>query len=94
MKRCAILYLNSGNGTFTPSPYLDQHGEVDLSMRQVFSDCPDVTTDIFGLRRGRRQFLHYARWEVIRKSWLSHGIPSVVARKLEGTLDSGGWETL
>ena len=33
IKRCAVLYLNSGNGTFTPSPYLDAHGEVDLSMR-------------------------------------------------------------
>ncbi|KAF9527898.1 hypothetical protein CPB83DRAFT_907266 [Crepidotus variabilis] len=77
VKRCSILYINSGNGTFTPSPYLDQHGEVDLSMR-----------------RGRRQYLHQPRWEVIRKTWLSHGIPSIVARKLESTLDSGGWETL
>ncbi|KDR68822.1 hypothetical protein GALMADRAFT_1032198 [Galerina marginata CBS 339.88] len=77
VKRCSVLYLNSGNGTFTPSPYLDAHGEVDLSMR-----------------RGRRQFLHHARWEVIRKTWLSHGIPSMVARKLESSMDSGGWETL
>ncbi|KAF9042270.1 hypothetical protein BJ165DRAFT_1546637 [Panaeolus papilionaceus] len=78
VKRCSVLYLNSGNGTFTSSPYLDAHGEVDLSMS----------------RRGRRQFLHHARWEVIRKTWLSHGIPSMVARKLESTMDSGGWETL
>lgn len=33
VKRCSVLYLNSGIGTFTPSPYLDAHGEVDLSMR-------------------------------------------------------------
>ncbi|KAF9481254.1 hypothetical protein BDN70DRAFT_876575 [Pholiota conissans] len=78
VKRCSVLYLNSGNGTFTTSPYLDAHGEVDLSMS----------------RRGRRQFLHHARWEVIRKTWLSHGIPSMVARKLESSMDSGGWETL
>ncbi|KAF8880925.1 hypothetical protein CPB84DRAFT_1687402 [Gymnopilus junonius] len=78
VKRCSVLYLNSGNGTFTASPYLDAHGEVDLSMS----------------RRGRRQFLHHARWEVIRKTWLSHGIPSMVARKLESSMDSGGWETL
>ncbi|KAF4623369.1 hypothetical protein D9613_001400 [Agrocybe pediades] len=78
VKRCSVLYLNNLNGTFTPSPYLDAHGEVDLSMS----------------RRGRRQFLHHARWEVIRKTWLSHGIPSMVARKLESSMDSGGWETL
>jgi E3 ubiquitin-protein ligase UBR1 len=45
-------------------------------------------------RRGRRQFLHPARWEEVRKTWLNHGIPTMVARKLEGTVDSGGWETL
>lgn len=46
------------------------------------------------MRRGRRQYLHYARWEDIRKIWLNHGIPTLIARKLEGTVDSGGWETL
>jgi E3 ubiquitin-protein ligase UBR1 len=45
-------------------------------------------------RRGRRQYLHHARWEEVRRAWLTHGIPTVVARKLEATLDSGGWETL
>ena len=33
VKRCSVLYLSSGIGTFTPSPYLDVHGEVDLSMK-------------------------------------------------------------
>ncbi|KAH9982124.1 hypothetical protein BGW80DRAFT_1247094 [Lactifluus volemus] len=46
------------------------------------------------MRRGRRQFLHPARWEEVRKTWLNHGIPTLVARKLEGTVDSGGWESL
>ncbi|EIN13143.1 hypothetical protein PUNSTDRAFT_56352 [Punctularia strigosozonata HHB-11173 SS5] len=77
VKRCSLLYLYAGNGTFVASPYLDVHGEVDMSMR-----------------RGRRQFLHHARWEEIRKLWLSHGIPTLVARKLESTVDNGGWETL
>ncbi|KAA1468351.1 hypothetical protein DENSPDRAFT_833612 [Dentipellis sp. KUC8613] len=77
VKRCSLLYLHAGSGTFAQSPYLDVHGEVDTSMR-----------------RGRRQFLHPARWEEVRKTWLSHGVPTLVARKLEGTLDSGGWETL
>jgi len=53
-----------------------------------------VVLNYVAFRRGRRQFLHHARWEVVRKTWLSHGIPSIVARKLESTLDSGGWETL
>ncbi|KAI0045753.1 hypothetical protein FA95DRAFT_93210 [Auriscalpium vulgare] len=77
VKRCTLLYLHAGNGTFAQSPYLDIHGEVDTSMR-----------------RGRRQFLHPARWEEVRKTWLSHGIPTLIARKLESTVDSGGWETL
>ncbi|KAF8060768.1 hypothetical protein FPV67DRAFT_1423562 [Lyophyllum atratum] len=77
VKRCSLLYLFANNGTFGQSPYLDAHGEIDISMR-----------------RGRRQFLHYARWEEVRKNWLNHQIPTIVARKLESTLDSGGWETL
>ncbi|KAL1733010.1 hypothetical protein EV714DRAFT_205521 [Schizophyllum commune] len=77
VKRCAVLYLYANNGAFTPSPYLDAHGEMDSSMR-----------------RGRRQYLHHARWEDIRKIWLNHGIPTLIARKLESTVDSGGWETL
>jgi E3 ubiquitin-protein ligase UBR1 len=42
-------------------------------------------------RRGRRQHLHFA-WVKVRKTWLSHGIPTVIARRLEASLDSGGWE--
>ncbi|KAJ7220823.1 hypothetical protein GGX14DRAFT_432210 [Mycena pura] len=77
VKRCMLLYIYGNNGTFSPPPYLDAHGEVDISMR-----------------RGRRQYLHFARWEEVRKTWLSHGIPAVIARRLEASLDSGGWETL
>ncbi|KAF8879924.1 hypothetical protein BD779DRAFT_1550399 [Infundibulicybe gibba] len=77
VKRCSLLYLYAASGTFAQSPYLDAHGEADISMR-----------------RGRRQYLHHARWEDIRRTWLTHGIPTMIARKLEGTLDSGGWETL
>ncbi|KAJ8593596.1 hypothetical protein M405DRAFT_731193 [Rhizopogon salebrosus TDB-379] len=77
VKRCSLLYLHAGHGAFAQSPYLDVHGEVDISMR-----------------RGRRQYLHPARWEEVRKTWLNHNIPTAVARKLESTVDSGGWETL
>ncbi|KAJ7920766.1 hypothetical protein B0H13DRAFT_1986155 [Mycena leptocephala] len=77
VKRCMLLYIYSNNGTFSPPPYLDAHGEVDISMR-----------------RGRRQYLHFSRWEEVRKTWLAHGIPTIIARRLESSLDSGGWETL
>jgi len=77
VKRCSLLYLYANNGSFAQSPYLDVHGEVDISMR-----------------RGRRQYIHSPRWDDIRKTWLNHGIPTAVARKLESTVDSGGWEML
>ncbi|GBE78568.1 hypothetical protein SCP_0114570 [Sparassis crispa] len=77
VKRCSLLYLYANNGTFGQSPYLDNHGEVDISMR-----------------RGRRQYLHHVRWEDVRKTWLNQGIPTLIARRLESTVDSGGWESL
>jgi Proteolysis_6 C-terminal len=39
-----VLYLNSSIGTFTPSPYLDAHGEVALSMRYFCFDAEVVLT--------------------------------------------------
>lgn len=41
-------------------------------------------------RRGRNQFpqfLHQGRYDEIRKSWLNHGVPTFVARKLEAITD-------
>lgn len=41
-------------------------------------------------RRGRNQFpqfLHPGRYDEIRKTWLSHGIPTFVARKLDAVTD-------
>lgn len=35
VKRCSLLYLYANNGSFGQSPYLDIHGEVDISMRCV-----------------------------------------------------------
>lgn len=35
VKRCAMLYLYANIGTFGQSPYLDVHGEADMSMRCV-----------------------------------------------------------
>ncbi|CAE6498279.1 unnamed protein product [Rhizoctonia solani] len=70
VRRCAILYLSAGNGSFGQAPYLDVHGEVD-----------------YGMRRGRRQFLNAQRFEELRRVWLTHGIPTFVARKLDGLMD-------
>ena len=39
VKKCSLLFLFAGNGTFGLSPYLDVHGEVDMSMRYVCIDC-------------------------------------------------------
>ncbi|CEL59965.1 E3 ubiquitin-protein ligase UBR1 [Rhizoctonia solani AG-1 IB] len=77
VRRCAILYLSAGNGSFGQAPYLDVHGEVD-----------------YGMRRGRRQFLNAQRFEELRRVWLTHGIPTFVARKLDGLMDYGGWDGL
>ena len=95
VKRCSLLYLNAGNGAFLAPPYLDTHGEIDISMRWVLG-WPTIMKCVltYRVRRGRRQFLHPARWEDVRKTWLNHAIPTIVARKLESTIDTGGWETL
>jgi hypothetical protein len=75
-----------GEASFVPySTILHRSGPICL---------PFALLTLRMFRRGRRQFLHPARWEEVRKTWLNHGIPTMVARKLEGTVDSGGWETL
>lgn len=99
VKRCSLLYLYAGNGAFVQAPYLDVHGEMDMSMRYVIvfickQNKPWLIVLIAIARRGRQQFLHYSRWEEIRKLWINHSIPTLVARKLESSVDNGGWETL
>ena len=32
--------------------------------------------------------------EELRKTWLNHGIPTFVARKLDSTIDVGGWDSV
>ncbi|CAH7689176.1 hypothetical protein BY996DRAFT_6432614 [Phakopsora pachyrhizi] len=46
-----------------------------------------------GMKRGRPQYLHLTRWDEIRKNWLNHLIPTLVARRQENTTDVGGWPT-
>ncbi|KAI8803245.1 hypothetical protein BJ742DRAFT_683363 [Cladochytrium replicatum] len=47
-----------------------------------------------GLRRGRPMTLNQRRYDEIRRLWLTHSIPSVVARRIEQNYDMGGWPTL
>ncbi len=93
LKKGAILLLHGQNkGVFMPPPYMDVHGEVDIGLRCVdynlicVSDCLN--------RRGRPLYLNTKRYAEVRKLWLSHGIPSFVARKMEQVFDVGGWRTM
>ncbi|KAI8617911.1 hypothetical protein BC830DRAFT_54838 [Chytriomyces sp. MP71] len=42
-------------------------------------------------RKGSRQFLHLKRYDDIRKMWLSHNLPSYIARTVEANHFYGGW---
>ncbi|KAA8909491.1 hypothetical protein FN846DRAFT_942436 [Sphaerosporella brunnea] len=78
IRKCALLYLHDYHGAWAEAPYLDTHGETDI-----------------GLRRSRQLFLNQRRYDMlIRNVWLQHGIPSVISRKMEAELNTGGWDTL
>ncbi|KAI5818406.1 hypothetical protein BZA77DRAFT_306921 [Pyronema omphalodes] len=78
IRKCALLHLHNRNGTWAEAPYLDVHGETDL-----------------GFRRTRQLFLNQRRYDaLIRSVWLNHGIPSVISRKLEAEINTGGWDSL
>jgi E3 ubiquitin-protein ligase UBR1 len=78
IRKCMVLFLNLDHGTWAVAPYLDKHGEVDPT-----------------LRRHHQLFLNQKRYDaLLRKVWLEGGIQSLIARRLEGDLNNGGWETL
>ncbi|KAJ4992626.1 E3 ubiquitin-protein ligase ubr1 [Stagonosporopsis vannaccii] len=78
IRKCMVLFLNKNHGTWAVAPYLDKHGEVDPT-----------------LRRQHQLFLNQKRYDaLLRKVWLEGGIQSLIARKLEGDINNGGWETL
>ncbi|KAJ7808109.1 hypothetical protein B0H14DRAFT_3762717 [Mycena olivaceomarginata] len=88
VKRCMLLYVYSNNGTFSPPPYLNAHGEVDISMRFPQARLPAASALCMG--EGAQDVA--VPWVKVRKMWLSHGIPTVIVRRLEVSLDSGGWD--
>jgi len=78
IRKCAVLLLNGRNGSWTTAPYLDRYGEV--------ADA--------GLRRKHQLFLNRRRFDKgLRDLWLRHGIQSAISRRLEGDVNTGGWET-
>jgi len=78
IRKCMVLFMNMANGTWAVAPYLDKHGEVDPT-----------------LRRHHQLFLNQKRYDILlRMVWLHHGVPSMIARRLEGDVNNGGWETL
>lgn len=67
----------AGLGTFALAPYLDEHGETDQL-----------------LRRHQRLYLNRKRLEgAVRRVWLKGEVASLVARRLDGEMGQGGWES-
>lgn len=78
IRKCMLLYTHHQSGSWFPAPYLDKHGETDMS-----------------LRRQHQLYLHQKRYDaLVRSVWLHHQVPSTIARKLEGDINNGGWETM
>ncbi|KAF1835038.1 RING finger domain-containing protein [Decorospora gaudefroyi] len=78
IRKCMVLFLNLDHGTWHVAPYLDKHGEVDPA-----------------LRRHHQLFLNQKRYDaLLRKVWLEGGVQSLIARRLEGDVNNGGWESL
>ncbi|KOS20136.1 E3 ubiquitin-protein ligase ubr1 [Escovopsis weberi] len=78
IRKCAIVYLFHKSGSYTAVPYIDRYGETDHL-----------------LRHGRQLFLNQKRYDhMIRNLVLSHGVPSLISRKLEAEINNGGWDTL
>lgn len=78
IRKCCVLYLSRGSGSYSHAPYVDRYGEVDMflrSGRQLF------------LHQKRYD-------SMLRGLWLSHGVPSFISRKLEADINNGGWDTL
>jgi len=78
VRKCAVLMLHNGSGSWFLAPYLDRYGETDVGLRRK--------EQLF-LNRKRYDKLY-------REVWLKQGIPTTVARKLESEVNSGGWEVM
>lgn len=78
IRKCCTFYLFRRSGSWSAAPYIDRYGETDM-----------------GLRHSRQLFLHQKRYDsTLRATFLAHGVPSFISRKLEGEINNGGWETI
>lgn len=77
-KERTLVLLHRNGGSFYDAPYLDQHGELSGENK-----------------KGKTAHLLQARYDdFTRNMWLMHNIPNYIVRKLDSTIDAGGWETL
>lgn len=77
-KERSLVLLHRNGGSFFDAPYLDQHGELSGENK-----------------KGKTAHLLKERYEdFTRNMWLMHNIPNYIARRLDSTIDAGGWETL
>jgi E3 ubiquitin-protein ligase UBR1 len=68
------------NGSWFAAPYLTKHGEIDP-----------------GLRQRHQLILNQKRYDrILRDAWLmvNATVWSTIARKLEGEVNGGGWESI
>lgn len=76
----ATAMTTISNGSWFAAPYLTKHGEIDP-----------------GLRQRHQLILNQKRYDrILRDAWLmvNATIWSTIARKLEGEVNGGGWESI
>jgi E3 ubiquitin-protein ligase UBR1 len=79
IRKCFVAIMHRDGGTWMNTPYLDKYGEVD----------PAVRGGSHLLLLNQKRYDH-----LLRTPWLSGGLPSVVARRMESDNNQGGWESL
>ena len=76
----AAAMTTPSNGSWFAAPYLTRHGEIDP-----------------GLRQRHQLILNQKRYDrILRDAWLmvNATVWSTIARKLEGEVNGGGWESI
>lgn len=74
----SLLLSHRGNGSFYSIPFIDKHGEQDSDFKRIGA---------MELSQKKYEYLS-------RNVWLMNELPNYITRKLEGVLDTGGWESL